>query len=144
MGITHFSIDHPSGILEALGPQSGKNFRLCFLSRDSSRWAASKRPIEALGGDASPEHLTTTFLPRGGEIRARLAPMRSIESRLTDLEIRYTEQEDTIQKLDETIRFQQAEIEKLTAGLRHYADRVQAMGGEMPERTLEDEKPPHY
>ena len=70
--------------------------------------------------------------------------MKTPEQRLTDLEIRYTEQEDTLQKLDEVVRLQQAQIEQLESALRHYASRVQAMGGTVTERSLEDDKPPHY
>jgi len=70
--------------------------------------------------------------------------MKTPEERLTDLEIRYTEQEDTIQKLDEVVRLQQEELETLGTALRHCTDRLQALGGADPERSLEDDKPPHY
>ena len=70
--------------------------------------------------------------------------MKTPEERIIDLETRYTEQEDTLQKLDEVVRLQQLEIEKLTAEVRHFSNRVQDLGGTAPERSLEDEKPPHY
>ena len=96
---------------------------------------------------------TTTWWKPSSPGRSPSASIRSIrrpslmktpEQRLTDLEIRYTEQEDTLQKLDEVVRLQQAQIEQLESALRHYASRVQAMGGTVTERSLEDDKPPHY
>ncbi len=70
--------------------------------------------------------------------------MKPLEDRLTDLEIRYTEQEDMLQKLDEVVREQANQIDTLVAGLRHYSERVLSMGGDVEERRLEDDKPPHY
>ena len=66
------------------------------------------------------------------------------EERIVDLEIRYTELEDTLQKLDGVVREQQEEIERLAAGLNHYSQRVKDLGGEVAPRDLADDKPPHY
>lgn len=70
--------------------------------------------------------------------------MKSPDQRLVDLEIRYTEQEDLLAKLDAAVREQETRIQKLEAGLRHYAARVRSLGGEVVERDLADDRPPHY
>lgn len=73
-----------------------------------------------------------------------LCGMKSLEQRVRGLEERSTEQEDTLQKLDEVVHAQQVQIERLEAGLRHFLVRLKDLRGSAPESDLADERPPHY
>ena len=73
--------------------------------------------------------------------------MKSTDERVTDLEIRYTEQEDLLAKLDEIVREQQDELERLAIQLRQATQRMRDLtraSEDAEERTLQDDKPPHY
>lgn len=70
--------------------------------------------------------------------------MKSLDERVRTLEERSTEQEDTLQKLDEVVRDQQVRIERLEAGLRHFLARIKDLSGTLPDAGPTDEKPPHY
>ena len=71
--------------------------------------------------------------------------MKTPEERLTDLEIRYTEQERLLQALDEVVRAQQDELERQAASLLRLTDKLSSVEGSQEEqRDLADEKPPHY
>lgn len=73
-----------------------------------------------------------------------LSPMKSLDERVRNLEERTTEQEDTLQKLDEVVQAQRIQIERLEAGLRHFLVRMKDLSGNAPDTDLADEKPPHY
>ena len=69
--------------------------------------------------------------------------MKSLEDRMNELEMRYTEQEDTVQKLSEVIRAQQLVIDGLVASQKRSTERIEGLiadyGSDVP-----NEKPPHY
>jgi SlyX protein len=67
-----------------------------------------------------------------------------IEQRLTDLEIKASFTEDTVDQLNRVIVQQQAQIDLLTRELielRRAANQTAEAGG---PRSLRDELPPHY
>jgi SlyX protein len=63
--------------------------------------------------------------------------MKELEKRLTDLEIRYTHQQSTIDTLSDLVREQQEAIERLNRELRQC---IELVGPDTPPH----EKPPHY
>lgn len=67
----------------------------------------------------------------------------SVESRITDLEIKISYTEDLVEELNRTVYRQQQQIDFLAAELRNLRDQVQ---NAMPQekRSLRDEIPPHY
>ncbi len=67
-----------------------------------------------------------------------------MESRLTDLEIRYAHQEVTIEALNETLLLQQRSIDQLRAELTRIKQQLQGLNtGEMAS-AAEETPPPHY
>ncbi|HEB99564.1 MAG TPA: SlyX family protein [Thiotrichales bacterium] len=67
-----------------------------------------------------------------------------MESRLTDLEIRYAHQEATIEALNETLLLQQRSIDQLRAELTRIKQQMQELNtGEMAS-AAEETPPPHY
>ena len=60
--------------------------------------------------------------------------------RVTDLELRWMEQQDVVEQLSELIRQQSDEITELKLALKHLRDNVSALGEEAPPH----ERPPHY
>lgn len=66
-----------------------------------------------------------------------------IEQRLTDLEIKASFSEDTLDRLNEIVVQQQRQIDALTQALRELQ---QQRSAEPPPgfRSLRDELPPHY
>ncbi|HHH47271.1 MAG TPA: SlyX family protein [Gammaproteobacteria bacterium] len=67
-----------------------------------------------------------------------------MESRLTDLEIRYAHQEATIEALHETLLLQQRSIDQLRAELTRIKQQMQEQNtGEMAS-AAEETPPPHY
>lgn len=66
-----------------------------------------------------------------------------VEHRLTELEIKASFSEDTLDRLNEIVVQQQRQIERLTRELLEL--RQQRGAGEAPVfRSLRDELPPHY
>lgn len=71
------------------------------------------------------------------------ADAAALEARLTELEIKLSFAEDTIDGLNETVFRQQQQIDALAADLRALRQQVQSsLPGEA--RSLRDEIPPHY
>jgi SlyX protein len=68
-----------------------------------------------------------------------------IDKRLTDLEIKASFAEDTVEQLNEVVTRQQAQIDRLIRELVELRDRTAAAGdpGAAPG-TPRDELPPHY
>ncbi len=66
------------------------------------------------------------------------------DKRITDLEIRFSHQDDFLQKLNETVIEQQAVIQRLEKELFDLKRSASSEGGVNPSRTLQDDKPPHY
>lgn len=66
-----------------------------------------------------------------------------IEARLTDLEIKLSFAEDLVDRLNEVVVRQQAQIELLIREVVQLRDQAPAPDGG-PARQLPDEKPPHY
>ncbi len=66
----------------------------------------------------------------------------AIDKRLTDLEIKASFTEDTLDRLNEVIVRQQQQIELLQRELARWVAQAPAEGA--PLRSLRDELPPHY
>jgi len=68
---------------------------------------------------------------------------QALEQRITDLEIKLSFAEDTVEQLNQVVTRQQAQIDRLIRELVELRDRAAASepGG---FRTLRDELPPHY
>jgi len=68
--------------------------------------------------------------------------IQALEQRITDLEIKASFAEDTVEQLNQVVVRQQAQIDRLIRELVELRDRASAeLGG---ARTLRDELPPHY
>ena len=68
---------------------------------------------------------------------------KSVESRITDLEIKISYTEDMVDELNRTIYRQQQQIDMLIANIQEL--RQQMLTGNSAEpRNLRDEIPPHY
>jgi SlyX protein len=68
--------------------------------------------------------------------------MNDLEQRITDVEIKLSFAEDTVEKLNEVVTRQQAQIDRLIRELVELRDRAAAEPGE--SRGARDELPPHY
>ncbi len=66
-----------------------------------------------------------------------------MESRITELEIKISFNEDQIEELNKIIYQQQRQIELLAAELRNLRDQVNS-ARPLEGRSLRDEIPPHY
>lgn len=66
-----------------------------------------------------------------------------IDERLTDLEVKASFTEDTVEQLNQVIVRQQAQIDRLIRELVELRDRTSAAEPGTP-RILRDELPPHY
>jgi len=66
-----------------------------------------------------------------------------IDQRLTDLEIKASFSEDTLDRLNEVVVRQQAQIDALLRQLAALREQIPADGQGTP-RSLRDELPPHY
>lgn len=69
----------------------------------------------------------------------------ALAARVTELETLFTHLQRTVGELDQVVLAQQKRLESLegkVAAMRADLNAVSRSGGE--ERTLEDEKPPHY
>ena len=67
-----------------------------------------------------------------------------MESRLTDLEIRYAHQEATLEAFNETLLLQQRSIEELRAELARIKQLMGGMSGGEMASAAEETPPPHY
>jgi SlyX protein len=71
--------------------------------------------------------------------------MNDVEQRITDLEIKLSFTEDTVEKLNEVVTRQQVQIDRLIRELVELRDRATAAAAEPGGiRSLRDELPPHY
>lgn len=68
----------------------------------------------------------------------------SDEQRLTNLEIRYTHQENFLHELNEIVVNQQKTIQRLEKEIIDLKRSLHSEGGVSPTRTLRDDIPPHY
>ena len=68
--------------------------------------------------------------------------LHTLEQRLTDLEIKASFAEDTIEQLNTVVVRQQAQIDRLIRELVELRDRASAEPGS--PRGLTDDLPPHY
>ena len=66
-----------------------------------------------------------------------------IDARLTDLEIKASFSEDTLDRLNEVVVRQQAQIDALLRQLAALRDRLPE-DSQVGPRSLRDELPPHY
>lgn len=67
------------------------------------------------------------------------------EQRLIELEIRFSHQDDFLQQLNQIVVEQQKTIERLEKEILDIKQHVNSAGSEVsPNRTLRDDKPPHY
>jgi SlyX protein len=67
-----------------------------------------------------------------------------IERRLTELEIKASFSEDTVELLNQVIIRQQQQIDSLTQDVVHLRAQLPAGDGGGGARNLRDELPPHY
>lgn len=68
--------------------------------------------------------------------------MTDLEARVTELEIRYTEQQQLVQELSDVVYAQQKTIDLLSAELALLKKKLEAEPG-LVDANLQ-EKPPHY
>ncbi|HXH30985.1 MAG TPA: SlyX family protein [Bacteriovoracaceae bacterium] len=66
------------------------------------------------------------------------------EDRITDLEIRFSHQQDFIQKLNDVIVSQQTSIERMEKEILDLKRSVNSEAGVPGKRNLEDDRPPHF
>lgn len=79
--------------------------------------------------------------PIGHRPRGQAQPADRVEARLTELEIKASYAEDTIDRLNEVIVRQQAQIDALLREMAH----LRREPADVPApRSLRDELPPHY
>ena len=69
--------------------------------------------------------------------------LQTLEQRITDLEIKASFAEDTVEQLNAVVVRQQAQIERLIRELVELRNRSAAAEPGVP-RALRDELPPHY
>lgn len=67
---------------------------------------------------------------------------QDLERRITDLEIKLSFAEDTVEQLNQVVTRQQAQIDRLIRELVELRDRAAAEPG--VQANLRDELPPHY
>ncbi|VAW97338.1 Protein SlyX [hydrothermal vent metagenome] len=67
-----------------------------------------------------------------------------MESRLTDLEIRYAHQEATLEAVNETLLLQQRSIEALRAELERIKQQMRGLNSGEMASAAEETPPPHY
>ncbi len=67
-----------------------------------------------------------------------------MESRLTDLEIRYAHQEATLEALNETLLLQQRSIDQLRTELTRLKQQLRGLNAGEMASAAEETPPPHY
>lgn len=67
-----------------------------------------------------------------------------MEERLTNLEIRYTHQEDMVEELSLQVHEMQRQIAMLTEQLRTQKEWMRSMGNQPMADQSEEAPPPHY
>ena len=67
-----------------------------------------------------------------------------MEERITELESRVAFQDDTIQKLNDVIVAQQAQIDNLTVEMRALAEQLRSLSPQFIASESEETPPPHY
>ncbi len=67
-----------------------------------------------------------------------------MEERLTELEIKLSLTEDTVEELNRLIYAQQQQLDLLQAQLRLLYAQIQTASGRAERSSLRDEIPPHY
>lgn len=67
-----------------------------------------------------------------------------MQDRLTELEIKFMQQEQTLESLSEQVYLQQKEIFKLTQQMQMLADRLKALPVSAVASQAEETPPPHY
>jgi uncharacterized coiled-coil protein SlyX len=65
-------------------------------------------------------------------------------TRITNLEILYSEQEYTIETLNSIVTQQSQHIELLKSQIELFKHQLHELKKNQPENTIVDEKPPHY
>jgi uncharacterized coiled-coil protein SlyX len=69
----------------------------------------------------------------------------SLQSRLDQLEVLYSEQDYTIQTLNELVAQQDREMARMTLSLEQLQQQLQALRGELSgDIDSGDQQPPHY
>lgn len=66
------------------------------------------------------------------------------EARVNDLEIRYTHQQQYLEQLNEIVTAQQITIQRLEKDILDIRRNLNAEGVVDGNRSLSDERPPHY
>ncbi|HPY42326.1 MAG: SlyX family protein [Thiolinea sp.] len=67
-----------------------------------------------------------------------------MQDRLTELEIKFMQQEQTLESLSEQVYLQQKEIFKLTQQMQMLADRLKTLPVSAVASQAEETPPPHY
>lgn len=70
--------------------------------------------------------------------------MSEMEQRIAELEIKFMEQESTLESLSEQVYLQQKEIARLTQTIEVMKDRMKAMAQSPVASAAEETPPPHY
>lgn len=70
--------------------------------------------------------------------------LHALEQRITDLEIKASFAEDTVEQLNQVVVRQQAQIDRLVRELVELRNRTAAADEPGAPRNLRDELPPHY
>ena len=69
----------------------------------------------------------------------------SLQARIEHLETLYSEQDYTVQALNDMVAQQDREISNLTLTVERLRDQLTALKTELPgDISIENEKPPHY
>lgn len=71
-------------------------------------------------------------------------PAVNTDARLTELELRHTEQEDALRVLSDVVARQQNEISALRQACAQLAERLAQQPEGASRQSLQDEIPPHY
>lgn len=66
------------------------------------------------------------------------------EDRLIDIELKLTHQEDTVDALNKIVYQQQKKIDELEKLLLALARQIKDGANSSSERSIENERPPHY
>lgn len=67
-----------------------------------------------------------------------------LEARITELETRYTLQQDTLEQLSDVVWRQQQTIETLMKRIEALEARLRTITESMEESAIDDGPPPHY